>query len=1167
MSPEKNTLKTPKQAINKAFFKIKLCRADANLFKQNLALLLANMDKSESEEFHKNLLSDFLKKTFYDKKHFINTKERCDLVIHHENTADSHVAVIFEIKTLTNKEMVSQEKLNTKALQELVYYYLRERINANNLELKHLIITNVLDWFIFDASLFERLFIQNKRFIKKFHEFETKQLVGNTTDFCYKEIIKPYIDEIKNELEYTYFNLAEYAQRIEQNEYNIIPLFKVLSPEHLLKQSFINDSNTLDRNFYDELLYIMGLEEIAEGSKKFITRLKPKQRHSGSLLELTITQLETVGKLARLKDIERFGANTEEQLFNIALELTITWINRILFLKLLEAQLLNYHKNNPDYAFLNIEKIVNLNGLNSLFFDVLAKKIEERKAHFKSSFGKIPYLNSSLFEATELEDNIFFISCLNTEELSFFKHTILKDTQGKKITGSLITLDYLLKFLDAYDFSSEGVAGIQEQSKTLISASVLGLIFEKINGYQDGAFFTPGFITMYMCRETIRQAIVQKFNTIKNWQCTSIADLSEQIDSSKEARIEANRIIDDLKICDTAVGSGHFLVSALNEIIAVKSDLKILLDAQGKRLKEYTIQIINDELVIIDDEGDFFQYRPHWQEGQQVQQALFHEKQKIIENCLFGVDINPNSVKICRLRLWIELLKHAYYKTPTELETLPNIDINIKTGNSLISRFPIDVDLSQILSKKQRTIEDYQIAVATYKNVEDKIQKRAIGKLIDDIKTDFSIEISKNNPKKIKLNRLTSELFQLTNQDSMFQNNEKIEQLSQRVIQLNEECRLLEIEINEVEQNPIFKKAFEWRFEFPEVLNEKGDFIGFDVIIGNPPYGVIYKAAKEYFIEHYESAKTKKGQIKGSLDSYSLFIELGLRLCKANAMLSHIVPMAITSSQSMTALHKLLFKTCETLYLSSYSERPRKIFDNAEQRVSIFIAHKNNLPLAQLFTTKVLKFYGKISYQELMNSLVFVESKAYIQAGRLPKVGDAIEISILEKLKQIKPFLKELMLKEGEAVFYRTTGGRYYRIFTDKSTGSTQEKCFYVNAAYQKLLVAILSSNLYFWFHNIYSDNLHIKSDDLENFPIPLANFNQETIETIELLVENYLADLWRNSKVKQANYETISEYREFYARLSKPLIDKIDYALQKAYGLTDEEVNFIINYDLEFRV
>lgn len=134
--------------------------------------------------------------------------------------------------------------------------------------------------------------------------------------------------------------------------------------------------------------------------------------------------------------------------------------------------------------------------------------------------------------------------------IPIYSSTVLKSESGKKRTGNLNALEYLFEFLNAYDFSSEGKEEIQEDNKTLINASVLGLIFEKINGYKDGSFFTPGFITMYMCRETIRKAVVQKFNETKDWNCKDIDSIYDKI----EDRQEANDIINSLKICDPAVG-------------------------------------------------------------------------------------------------------------------------------------------------------------------------------------------------------------------------------------------------------------------------------------------------------------------------------------------------------------------------------------------------------------------------------------------------------------------------------------------------------------------------------------------------------------------------------------------------------------------------------------
>jgi adenine-specific DNA-methyltransferase len=160
---------------------------------------------------------------------------------------------------------------------------------------------------------------------------------------------------------------------------------------------------------------------------------------------------------------------------------------------------------------------------------VLARRYDERNDDVKKLFEKVPYLNSSLFEPTDLEQVTFFISNLKDDKtIPIMASTVLKDQQGKKRTGNLGTLEYLFAFLNAYDFSSEGSEEIQEDNKTLINASVLGLIFEKINGYKDGSFFTPGFITMYMCRETIRKAVVQKFNETKKWNCKSIDELIRQ---------------------------------------------------------------------------------------------------------------------------------------------------------------------------------------------------------------------------------------------------------------------------------------------------------------------------------------------------------------------------------------------------------------------------------------------------------------------------------------------------------------------------------------------------------------------------------------------------------------------------------------------------------------
>jgi len=994
----------PRKALNKAFLKVKPNRTEIECFKTNLITLLDRTNDTESEEFHKNLVSDFLKKTYYDPNHFINTKGRNDLVIHNGNTAKSSVGVIIETKKPTNKaEMITTKKLNAKAFQELVLYYLRERITHKNLEVKHLVATNINEWFIFDATLFDRLFAQNKNLVKHFNDFEGGRLADTKTDFFYKQIAEPFIDSITSEIEFTYFNIQDFQKTLRNSDKaddnSLIALFKLLSPEHLLKLPFTNDSNSLDKRFYSELLHIIGLTETKEGSKKLIERNKAGERHTGTILEDAIIQLDSLDKLSRLEKPSQFGNTQQERLFNVALELSITWINRILFLKLLEAQLITYHKGDKSYSFLNLDKIKNYDDLNSLFFQVLARKYEERNEDVQQIFEKVPYLNSSLFEPTDLEHSTIFISNLKDDKtIPIFSQTVLKDQQGKKRTGNISTLQYLFEFLDAYDFGAEGGSAIQEENKTLINASVLGLIFEKINGYKDGSFFTPGFITMYMCRETIRKAVVQKFNDVKGWNCQNMDELYEKIEfNTVEGRNEANQIVNSIKICDPAVGSGHFLVSALNEMIAVKNDLKILQDRNGKRLKEYQVEVVNDELIVTDEEGELFEYNPNNKESQRIQETLFHEKQTIIENCLFGVDINSNSVKICRLRLWIELLKNAYYKNATELETLPNIDINIKCGNSLVSRFAIDADLKQALKKSKWTIDSYRIAVNTYRNAESKEQKREMERLIADIKSNFRSEISLNDPKVKKLRKLSGVLYQMTNQGQLFEMSKKEKaDWNKKVQQLTEETKKLEAEIEAIKANKIFENAFEWRFEFPEVLNDDGDFVGFDVVIGNPPY-IKLQAMKETS-EQLERFGYQTYEKTG--DIYSLFYEKGHQILRENGFLAFI-----TSNKWMRAGYgeklRQYFSQLKPILLIDLGPG---IFENATVDTNILLIQKENAHTHKLIALTLQKQNGEvdISTQVEKNSVVL---------NKLTKdawfIGSSAEQQLKEKIERLGKPLKE----------------------------------------------------------------------------------------------------------------------------------------------------------------
>ena len=641
-------------------------------------------NKNETEEHFKNIFRDFLLKTFYENENYINTKSftglfGSDMVIHETADVNSRVEVLLEFKRPANKSgMITTENLNKKAMYEAVLYYLQERMQNDNIELKHIIITNLIDFFIFDAKQFHKLFYENSVIRNLFSSWSSHQTDDDSTKQMY-DVISNQICKMDKTIESVHLNLNDFIRfNSKANKSKIKQLYQILSPRFLFKETTKQDSNELNKDFYNELLYIMGLEEYKEKNKKLIRRCEKGQ--SGSLLENTITQMKT----HTILHPENYGEHTEEQQFNYALQMNITWINRILFLKLLEAQLISFHNSDQEFAFLSYNKVRSYNDMADLFFKVLALKEDERQSYIIENYPNLPYLNSSLFDRSSQEEEVSITELTNLE-ITIYPKTILK-TGKKRISGKMSTLEYLLRFLDAYNFGSKIIP--EEEQKTLINASVLGLIFEKINGYKEGSFYTPGYITMYMSRETLRRVVLDKLNTAFEHEFTEFDELKNfcfNIFSSQELQ-KTNDVLNSITICDPAVGSGHFLVSVLNEMIAIKSELGILCDTEGKPRRDWNIQVINDELNIHDGFGKPFEYklnetgRPHT-ELQSIQETMFSEKQTIIENCLFGVDINPNSVNICRLRLWIELLKNSYYTKEsnfTQLHTLPNIDINIK---------------------------------------------------------------------------------------------------------------------------------------------------------------------------------------------------------------------------------------------------------------------------------------------------------------------------------------------------------------------------------------------------------------------------------------------------------------------------------------------------------
>ena len=606
----------------------------------------AKEDK-ESEEHCKNILKDFLNGAF---KYNCNTKGKIDLTIKYEGD----IKAIIETKNYDNKtEMIKDNDYYYKSFYQSVLYYYQSRKNINkDMTVEHIIITDFENIYLFLRSDFEYL-TANKQII---NFFNVKKIDTNTKDFYNSS--KAILEKINREVVGYKINLFEDDAEI---------IFKFLSPYNICSLKTNNDFNIISNTFYREIIYMMGLEETKD--KKLVLN-----KVDNTLIKLTMDILD--------EDLKG------EEKFETALKLNILWINRILFLKILEAQLRVFRDDN-NLHILNYNEIVDYSFLYTLFFKVLAKSKERRITENKENeyYKHIPYLNSSLFEETE-EEKINSITKLNNSlKMKIMSGSVLyKDRDFDK--KELNFLEYILRFLNCYIFNVINDSS-NINKNTIIKSSILGLVFERLNGYKDGSHFTPPAITMYMAKYSIEKSIVNKFNKFfKDANFKNIDEIKIYVDANiHKIKEQVKYILDSITIIDPACGSGHFLVACLNELIKIKSYLHVLSN-------DIKVDIEDDELVINYINGTEYKYN---MEGgniseikQKIQKILFEAKKHIINNQLYGVDINPNSVNICRLRLWIELLKSSYYLENNgadkyiDLEILPNLEFKVLSANSLI---------------------------------------------------------------------------------------------------------------------------------------------------------------------------------------------------------------------------------------------------------------------------------------------------------------------------------------------------------------------------------------------------------------------------------------------------------------------------------------------------
>lgn len=1175
-------------------------------FKRTFATYKANLNanaEQNEDALVANALAPFLQglqfKTSIKAKQ--EGKSEVDLIL----LKNGEISVLVEAKKPENsKEFFSPQNVNCKALAECILYYLRQRnadggggFNYENLgskspnsSIKFIIITNFYDFYIFKAREFERLFATNKHFITLYANFTNPNSLfkGNTDEF-YKETSKllnspEYLKSIsqdaheKPSLKGFHLNLKPILAQDKADFKSLKPIFKAFHKDFLLDEFNPNDANSLNSAFYEELLYILGLCEVKESSKLLI---KPSSQSANTLYNAILAKLPQ-----------------DKQDFERVMSFVVLWLNRILFLKLIEANLVRFN-DDESLKFLNPNKVRNFKALSQLFFEILAKKPKDRA---NSTLDYLPYLNSALFQKQAIEREMLDISALDdSATLPYFAKTQIKDKNAKKKVGSVPLLVYIFEFLDAFDFGSDEKSPELALQKELISSSVLGLVFEKLNGYKEGSFYTPSFITSYMCRASLEKVILSKFNDKFKWQCEDLNALRERIDRDFSTKAqEFKAVLNSIRICDPAVGSGHFLVSALNEMIAIYHALGL-----AQRLNPCELALLSDELVITKPNGEIYAYKKPKiknDESHAIQKALFTLKKQIIENNLFGVDINENSCEITKLRLWIELLKNSYYLQKDDdgfdenlndeihqMQTLPNIDINIKCGNSLISYFELNRSLTHYPNIKER-MQKYKSVIKDYKEgfFDDKMH---IEKEIKALKESFRTFCFKDKfNKEIKAFTAKCEAYSKKYGNFLAKDDENLSLYiaqSFSFFDFDESKARLEFNALKKEYESIFnlesKKPFEWRFEFPEVLNENGEFMGFDLVVGNPPYVLILKEHKDY-IKYKQSYKTASG---GKINLYNLFFENSLKLIKRNGFLSFITPNTYLSGTDTKNLREILLNETSIYEIIEYTEK-QKVFDKVTQAVATIFLTNQKLSNHQIKLTtskqgEQICLQDDLRKRNLLLAISPLILKIEQQKARLKDCFDIFQGEV--NLTTKKQFFS---LEKGENRLLMWRGdnvGKYYpqsqpkewcdkkattrndfekeRIVMQEVSNQSLEfrtKAFISDKGFicghstnylvskhnENLLfyLGLINSRIFNFYVNYFSFTNHITVSGLEKVPIPTINSkNQSLVDEIINLVDKILA-----LKAKNSSADT--------SKLEKD----IDNLIYKLYNLTPKEIEIVEN-------
>jgi hypothetical protein len=515
----------------------------------------------------------------------------------------------------------------------------------------------------------------------------------------------------------------------------------------------------------------------------------------------------------------------------------------------------------------------------------------------------------------------------------------------------------------------------------------------------------------------------------------------------------------------------------------------------------------------------------------------------IIVNNLYGVDIMEEAIEICKLRLFLKLV--AQIDRVENIEPLPDIDFNIRAGNTLVGYATYD-------EVRKAVLGDTQSKLDLGKDME-RIDRKAqdvdrLFELFRQQQTKIGGEVTPADKKELRklLRALEGELNRY----------------------LAGEYKIDHNKMDEYEKWLTSHKPFHWFIEFYGII-KKG---GFDVIIGNPPYVEYAKVRSDYSLVSNVFETERCGNL------YAFMCERCLKLLTPKGRVGVIILLAGFGTKRMLPL-QTLYREQSSLFVASHYEatsHPSVIFVGVEAQLSIILACKrlsNTQVSVRTYTSNYIRTYS-VERDFLFDRVGLSPLPSTLWESRMPRLSDPLEISVLAKLSK-KPGMSGVSQQE-EALMFRSMGNFFWKL------AFTKEPIFQINGVQQRsstlgvirvpkpreVMQAVVFSTLFYWYWSVYSDVYHLTKSDILSFPFSLSNLTSGNLKQLVTLARDVEENLF--STARFGDYERKNGryyFHRFFPHSSKPIIDEIDRVLARHYGFTEEELDFIINYDIKYRM